>query len=72
MPGPFQTVPQSLDSMPSPQVLADLFRDLDAAEAEARQIRRQIDRYRQQHMIRERCWGIDMTAFRREIERRAA
>ncbi len=69
---PFQTVPQRLDQMPSPEVIADLFRDLDEAEAQVREIKRQLNECRQRHMLRERCWGIDLTAFRREIERRAA
>lgn len=72
MPSPFQTVPQRLDQMPAPEIVRDLFRDLDEAEAEVRAIRRQLDECRQRHMVRERCWGIDLTAFRREIERRAA
>jgi gamma-glutamyl:cysteine ligase YbdK (ATP-grasp superfamily) len=69
---PFQTVPQRLEDMPPPEVIADLFRDLDEAEREARQVRAQLDQLRQRHMLRERCWGLDLNAFRREIERKAA
>lgn len=72
MPSPFQTVPQRLDQMPAPEVVRDLFRDLDEAKAQVREIERQLHECRQRHMVRERCWGIDLTAFRREIERRAA
>ncbi len=72
MPSPFQTVPQRLDQMPAPEVVRDLFRDLDEAKAQVREIERQLNECRQRHMLRERCWGIDLTAFRREIERRAA
>jgi hypothetical protein len=69
---PFRTprlhiAPQAI----APIIVADLFRDLDEAEATARQIRAEIGRQREKFMSAERCYGMDLPAYRREIERRA-
>ena len=54
-----------------PQVLAEVFDDLERAECEVRRIREVLNRERQDFMARERLWGIDLTAFCSEIMRRA-
>ena len=55
----------------SPEVIAELFDDLEEAETEVRRIRAQLNQQRQSFMQAERMWGIDLTAYRSEIMRRA-
>ena len=56
---------------PAPEVIADLFLDLDEVERTAQQLRHQLSGFRQKFMQRERCYGPDMGTYRREVERRA-
>ncbi len=72
MTAPFKVVPLRIDPAPSPETVADLFKALDDLETAAKQVRAELDRCRQQHMVRTRCWGLDLIAYRREIEGRAA
>lgn len=71
MAGAFHTQRLHLDSRPAPSVVAAEFRELDELEAEVRARRQRLDAYRQAHMMTERCWGIDLRGYRKEMERRA-
>lgn len=55
----------------APQVVAELFDDLEEAEMEVRRIRAQLNQQRQDFMQAERIWGLDLSAYRAEIMRRA-
>jgi hypothetical protein len=68
MNAPFRVIPLRLDSAPDPAAVADLFKALDELEATARKVRSVLDGYRQQHMARTRCYGIDLAAYRRAVE----
>ena len=72
MNAPFLTPRLHLDQPePAPEVIADLFLDLDEAEQTVRQIRRQLSGFREKFMTRERSFGLDLDTYRREVERRA-
>ena len=72
MNAPFATARLTIAQQePPPEVIAELFLDLDEIEAERTAIMRRLSDYRQKFMARERCYGLDQSAYRREIEARA-
>ena len=56
---------------PDPAVIAEVFDDLEDAEREVQRIRAQLNQQRQSFMQAERMWGLDLSAYRAEIMRRA-
>jgi hypothetical protein len=72
MNAPFHTQRLHIAPQPvAPQIVAELFDDLEEAELEVRRIREQLNRLRQDFMQSERVWGLDLSAYRAEIMRRA-